>query len=88
MDTMAPPEKVALIRWVAGSVDGVLGVEKINTRKSGLSLLVDIHAEVDKDMSVEKGHDIACLVRDKILEQVPQVKQVLVHIEPYYPEDH
>ena len=69
-------------------VSGVLGVEKIFARKSGLSYLVDIHVEVDKDIPVKEGHDIACKVKDKLVRSVDGVTQVLVHVEPYYPGDH
>ena len=88
MDTMAPPDTVRQIVDAAMSVDGVQGVETVNARKSGLSYLVDLHVEVDPGLTVERGHRIASAARDKILQDVPTVRRVLVHVEPYYPGDH
>jgi divalent metal cation (Fe/Co/Zn/Cd) transporter len=41
-----------------------------------------MHVEVDPDMTVQQGHDIAHNVKNKVRETVPAVYDVLVHIEP------
>jgi len=88
MDAMPSGEIISRFKNLAMEVESVQGVEKIVARKSGIDLLVDMHVEVDKDMTVEKSHLIAQKVRDKIIEHTPNVRKVLVHIEPYYPNDH
>lgn len=88
MDTMPPVEVIDQLRIIAVGVDGVCGIEKVVARKSGLDLLIDMHVEVEPGMTVEKSHHVAQLVRNKIIEEMSNVKKVLVHIEPYYPGDH
>jgi len=83
MDTLASDDVEEEIRSVARSVEGVLGVEKTFARRSGLNILVDIHVEVDPEMTVEKGHEIASEVTHKLTETIPQVTHALVHIEPH-----
>jgi len=83
MDTLASDDMEDEIRSVARSVEGVLGVEKTFARRSGLNILVDIHVEVDPEMTVERSHEIASEVTRKLTETIPRVTHALVHIEPY-----
>jgi len=88
MDAQGPDELLGRIRRSALCVPDVKGVEEVRARKSGLAYLVDIHVEVDREMSVEKSHRVAQEVRETVLAQMDDIKDLLVHIEPYYPGDH
>jgi divalent metal cation (Fe/Co/Zn/Cd) transporter len=57
-------------------------VEKCLVRKVGYYYFVDMHVEVDPNMTVQRSHEIAHGVKDKIRGQIPSVRDVLVHIEP------
>lgn len=83
MDTAVPLELENEVRRVSGAVAGVKGIDKCRVRKSGLSHLVDIHVEVDPDLSVREGHAIAHAVQDALLHHVAlRITDVSVHIEP------
>lgn len=82
MDTTPNPALNARIREVAATVSGVAGVEKCLVRKMGWQYFVDLHVEVNPQMTVREAHDIAHAVKDGIREQLPAVRDVLVHIEP------
>jgi cation diffusion facilitator family transporter len=82
MDRQADPEVLEEVRRTALTVPGVRGVEKLLVRKAGLEHLVDIHVEVDPEISVREGHALGHAVKDRLLEQIVTVKDVLVHIEP------
>jgi divalent metal cation (Fe/Co/Zn/Cd) transporter len=82
MDRQADPVLLETVRREAEAIPGVRGVEKLLVRKAGLEYLVDIHVEVDPDLSVREGHAIGHAVKDRLIEQVVTVKDVLVHIEP------
>ena len=71
------------ITKVALSCAGVLAVEKVLARKAGLSYWVDMHIEVDKDLTVESAHTLSHVVKDTIREKIPQIAEVLIHIEPH-----
>lgn len=83
MDIQASPEFVDQIRSVAGQVGGVEDVETLWVRKSGLEYFADIHIEVNQDMSVAEGHRIGHQVKDRLLEEFPSLRDVLVHLEPF-----
>jgi cation diffusion facilitator family transporter len=82
MDRQAEPAVLEEVRREALTVPGVLGVEKLLARKTGLEYLVDIHVEVDAEQTVRAGHAIGHAVKDHLLEQIVTLKDVLVHIEP------
>ena len=82
MDTMPEADLMRQIRAAAADVPGALGVEKCFARKTGLRYHVDLHLEVDPDMTVRQSHEIAHEVRLRILESLEWVADVLVHVEP------
>ena len=82
MDT-APDRKIRdQIRRLAETVPGVARVEKCFVRKMGWQLYVDMHVEVDPQMTVLRSHEIAHEVKDKVRATMPAVNDVLIHIEP------
>src|SRR5580692_637479 len=83
IDTMPDQRSMSRIREVALSVRDVHGVEKCFARKTGFKYHVDLHLEVDPEITVRASHEIASRVRDKIRQQLPWVADVLVHVEPY-----
>jgi cation diffusion facilitator family transporter len=66
----------------ACAVDGVRNVENLKVRRSGLGFYVDLHVQADPGISLEDAHEIAATVKYAILEAVPSVAGVLVHMEP------
>jgi cation diffusion facilitator family transporter len=82
IDTMPDPQRMNEIRAAAATVAGVRGVEKCFARKTGLRYHVDLHLEVDPEMTVRKSHEIAHQVQLRIKDKVDWVADVLVHVEP------
>lgn len=82
MDTAPGPEVIDRIRQIAATTPGVDRVEKCFVRKVGYQYFVDMHVEVDPQMTVLHSHEIAHEVKDKIRDTMPSVNDVLVHIEP------
>ncbi len=82
MDTMPAPELLEEIRGVALKVPGVHGVEKLYARKTGLQYHVDLHLEVDPEISVRASHEIAHEVKQRITRELDWIADVLVHVEP------
>jgi divalent metal cation (Fe/Co/Zn/Cd) transporter len=69
-------------RILASSIPNVLGTEKCFVRKVGFSFYIDMHVVVHGNMTVRAGHDTAHAVKNQILGELPQVAEVLIHIEP------
>jgi cation diffusion facilitator family transporter len=83
MDRQASAEQLAAVRHEAMAVPGVREVETLRIRKVGLEQLVDIHIEVDPAHTVAEGHSIAHAVKDRLIRQLPAIRDVLVHVEPH-----
>ena len=82
MDTMPAPRLIDQIREAAFGVPDVRGIEKCFARKTGLKYHVDLHLEVDPDMTVRRSHQLAHEVQLHIRERLDWVADVLVHVEP------
>ncbi|MBS7783976.1 cation diffusion facilitator family transporter, partial [Providencia stuartii] len=82
MDKGADEETLQEIRTVLENIEGIKGFHDLKTRKSGDFYLVDVHLEVDGNMSIVAGHEIAVNVRDKLMEN-PQILNVMTHLDPY-----
>lgn len=82
MDENLHEDVILEVRKVALTVEGVIATEKCFVRKFGMYYHVDLHAVVDGELSVRKGHDIAHSLKDTIKEVIPGIQDVFIHIEP------
>ena len=82
MDTMPSREMIGRVRAAALQVPGVLGVDKSYARKTGFRYHVDLHIQVDPDLTVATSHVISGRVRALVRDQLGWVADVLVHVEP------
>jgi cation diffusion facilitator family transporter len=82
LDASPAPQLEELVRSAASAIPRVIGLEKCHVRKVGFRYYVDLHVVVDGALTVRQGHNIAHDVEDSVLDKVPQIAEVLVHIEP------
>jgi len=81
-DAAPDPTIESKIREIASHIPGVIGLEKCAIRKMGFSYYADLHVVVRGDRSVREGHRIAHTVKNIVRSRLPEVAEVLVHIEP------
>jgi cation diffusion facilitator family transporter len=82
MDEHLYDDLVAEIRKVSLTCAGVVATEKCFVRKAGMKYHVELHAIVQADITVKYGHEIAHKLKDTLLNEIPQLGHVLIHIEP------
>lgn len=70
------------LRKVSLTVDGVLATEKCFIRKAGMKYHVDLHTTVQANITVKQGHEIAHKLKDTLQHEMPQLGNILIHIEP------
>lgn len=87
MDKGASREKVLRIEEIVRATKGVMDVHAVRTRSLGQGYQVDLHVLVDPDITVREGHTISEKVRLRLLELCSEVRDVVVHIEPYVQEE-
>jgi cation diffusion facilitator family transporter len=67
---------------VASRVDGVRATEKILARRVGGRYRVVLHIQADPELSLREAHNLGGRVRSRIVNELPSVVDVLVHMEP------
>jgi cation diffusion facilitator family transporter len=82
MDRSADEAEVVAIRQTLLDTPGVKDAHDIKTRKMGDMIVVDAHIEVDAAITVEAGHDIAVLARQRVMQR-HRVLNLMTHIDPW-----
>jgi cation diffusion facilitator family transporter len=85
MEGSVDPALLDFILETSRGCPGILGIDKVWVRKLGMRLMVDMHIEVEPDISVQEGHRLAHEVKAKLQAELPQVRDVMVHVEPFDP---
>jgi len=83
MEESAPPELLGKLESIASRVPEVKKVEKCVARRIGPDFVIEMHIEVDPDMNVKKAHGLSHRVKDAIQHTMKNIKDVVIHIEPY-----
>lgn len=83
MDEHLYDDLIGQIRTISASVEGVAGTEKCQVRKVGMRYYIDLHLEVDGDITVRHGHEIAHALKARLMQELPEVADVLMHVEPH-----
>ncbi len=86
MDRAVDEQEVQAIRTTLLETPGVSDVHDVRTRKMGDMIVVDAHIEVDANITVEAGHDIAVQARQRVL-QHHRVLNLMTHVDPWHRPD-
>lgn len=70
------------IERVVMSVDGVIGCHHIRTRGSADHVFLDLHVWLPRDMALEEAHALSHVVKDRLMEEYPQIADAVIHLEP------
>lgn len=82
MDEHLYDEMIDEIRAISEEVEGVVDTEKCHVRKTGMTFHVDLHLIVKSDISVKTGHNIAHRLKKRLQEEIPEIEDILIHVEP------
>lgn len=82
IDTGLEIERVKEIEKSILDVDGVETLHILRTRQIGADALVDVHIQVDSHISISEAHYISEIVRSKLINEIEEVIDVMVHIDP------
>lgn len=82
LESSLPEEIETEIVEVVSKVKGVDDIHELQTRRNGISFIIDAHVVVDADMSVVEAHDIATEVENALRLKYGPETQISIHIEP------
>jgi cation diffusion facilitator family transporter len=70
------------LRTFIGSQDGVGRIDLLRTRQFGNRIYVDLEIAVKPDISLRDAHGIAERVHSAVEQEFPNVKHVMIHVNP------
>ena len=82
VDKSCEKEMEQKIRSCILSQEGVMHIDILQTRQFGNRIYVDTEISVHKNLTLEEGHNIAETVHHAIEQAFPEVKHVMVHVNP------
>ena len=82
IDTGLPEEELQRLRKTIEDTPGVIGLHDMRTRRMADRVLCDAHVQVDPRLTVSEGHRVSDAVYLRVRAAHPEVRDVLVHIDP------
>ena len=82
VDHSCNEEVESAFRATAMDQPGVKGVEMLRTRMFGNRVYVDLEIAADPELTLAAAHEIAERVHDAIEQTYPDVKHIMVHVNP------
>lgn len=79
-DRIVIPEEEIL--EVVKSVPEVIGSHHVRTRGSADFVFLDLHIWMRADMPLDRAHRVSHVVKDRLMQRFPQIKDAIIHIEP------
>ena len=71
------------IKTIVQKAEGVRNIDSIKIHRRGSTFTIDMEIAVESALTVKEGHKIAADVKSKLLKQVPYVRDVMVHVNPF-----
>jgi cation diffusion facilitator family transporter len=85
MDSVLPADEVRVVEDLMRGDRRVLGFHKLRTRKSGSQRHIDVHIQVNDDLTLREAHALTEELEDRVRGALPNA-EVVIHTEPYEEE--
>ncbi|MBP7215825.1 MAG: cation transporter, partial [Candidatus Omnitrophica bacterium] len=72
----------AKIKQIVLGIPGVKACHKIRTRGRHDDIHIDLHVQVNGSMHMNEAHTISYAIEGELKKQIPEVTDVVVHMEP------
>ena len=85
LDERLPDEEIRLVEALMARNPSVMGWHKLRSRKAGSQRHIDVHVQMDDDMSLRDAHRVTEELEDEIRAALPN-SAVVIHTEPFEEE--
>lgn len=82
IDTELLQEYIAVIT----EFNEVKRIDRIRAREHGHYILVDLRISIDHFKTIKEGHDLAKLIKGRLMDKYDNIHEVLIHLNPYFSE--
>ena len=81
MDRELPDEEREQIKAIARSHKDVRGMHDLRSRRSGIDTFIQLHLELDDELTLLKAHEISDEV-ELLLQEAYPTGEIIIHIDP------
>lgn len=86
MEKTVSEARLLTFKQVIEALPEVKRIDRLRAREHGHYVLVDIRISIPAELTIQQGHDITSTLRNAIKDANPDVGEVLIHVNPWYPE--
>lgn len=83
VDKSCDDETESKIYNLVKAQDGVRSIDSLHTRTFGNKIYVDLEIAADGHLTLHESHNISEQIHDEIEHTFPQIKHIMVHVNPY-----
>lgn len=76
------PIAVKRIENIIEKIEGTESSHQIRTRGDEKHVFLDFHLILSPNLSLERAHGICHRVKEKIQQEIPEIKDIIIHFEP------
>lgn len=87
VDTGVDASTLQILKQTIQAVPGVKALHSLRNRSMAGRILIDVHVQVNSDITVSEGHYIATQVHQQLLTALDNIEDVTVHIDPENDEE-
>jgi cation diffusion facilitator family transporter len=62
-------------------------IDRIRAREHGHYILVDLRISIDHFKTIKEGHDLSHSIKQQLMDHFDNIKEVLIHLNPYFPKE-
>lgn len=88
MESNISTEQLEEFRRIISAFPDVRRIDRLRAREHGHYLIIDLRISIDHQMTIKEGHDLGKAIKTKIQEDNDHVQEVLIHLNPYFGEQH
>lgn len=87
MEKNVSPERLEAFASLVLTIPHVKRIDRLRAREHGHYILVDIRVGIPASLTIQEGHDISSEIRNTIMKEYADVDEVLIHLNPWYPDE-
>ncbi|MCH5585615.1 cation diffusion facilitator family transporter [Shimazuella sp. AN120528] len=87
MEQNVPMKELSQFHHIVEAIPEVKRIDRIRARDHGHYIIVDIRVSVPNQLTVKEGHDVSRRIKESIIKENPDVEEVLIHLNPWFPDN-
>ncbi|MDO3411167.1 cation diffusion facilitator family transporter [Saccharibacillus sp. CPCC 101409] len=78
-------EEIKSLENIVRGVEEVKRIDRMRAREHGQYILIDLRVGIDAGLTIQQGHDVIRKIKKAIIAKHPNVSEVMIHLNPWYP---